>query len=302
MIAIKGCRSPAEFDPAKGPETRFEMATTVVLDASDLLEEQDLGFVQGPLPANPLADKLNRYARLAAEEISALDHLCRDRRSISANATLVHESARRSVVFVVLRGVAFRYKILANGRRQILGYLMPGDMCDCDFTISNRCDHTVGLLTDAEVAVIPMSELNGVIIRYPRIGRALMLAGQSEGAVLRGWLLNMGQRQALQRIAHFLCEMSEQLYARQPVPGGSLPMPLSQHELADTVGLTGVHVNRCLQRLREEGVIAWGRKRVTIIDRDRLLQIADSDQPARAEHPVEANQARTFASKRAWSV
>jgi CRP-like cAMP-binding protein len=184
-----------------------------------------------------------------------------------------------AVVFVVLKGVAFRFKMLANGRRQIFGYLLPGDMCDPEFVISNYCDHTVCVLSDAEVAVVDISELKSCMARMPHIGRALMLAHERDGSRLRESLLNLGQRDAVDRIAYFLVKISDQLYPGEHPEGGSLPMPLTQHELADSVGLTVVHVNRCLQQLRDDEVIAWGRKRVTILDRARLIQISSFGRP-----------------------
>lgn len=245
--------------------------------------------------ANPLIAKLNSYVALADEDIGAIEQLCRHRRSMASGATLVHEGVRLCSMFVILTGVAYRYRFLADGRRQIFGYLLPGDVCDSDFLIADRCDHTICLLTDAEVAVIPITELETAIRRFPRIGHALMHIGQGDGALLRGWLLNVGQRHALQRIANFLCEMSAQLYSGTLGPGSSLPMPLTQHELADTMGLTVVHVNRCLQRLRDDGLIAWHRKRVTIIDRDRLLHVAGSEEPLLTVEQVAPPQPWAFA-------
>jgi CRP-like cAMP-binding protein len=233
---------------------------------------------------------------LSAEEVNALAHLCRHRRLLAANTTLVDEGARMSVVYVVMTGVAFRYKMLVNGKRQIFGYLMPGEMCDADFIVLDRCDHTICLLTDAEVAVVRISELNSCIAQWPRIGQALALTHERDGSVLRDWLLNMGQRHALQRIAHFLMQMSAQLYPQERAAGGSLPIPLTQHELADTIGLTVVHVNRCLQRLRDEGVIAWGRRRVTIVDHQRLEQISCSERcSATTDAPVRPVLSQEFA-------
>jgi CRP-like cAMP-binding protein len=215
---------------------------------------------------------------------------------LAANTTLVDEGARMSVVYVVITGVAFRYKMLVNGKRQIFGYLMPGEMCDADFIVLDRCDHTICLLTDAEVAVVRISELNSCIAQWPRIGQALALTHVRVGSVSRDLVVNMGQRHALQRIAHFLMQMSAQLYPQERASGGSLPIPLTQHELADTIGLTVVHVNRCLQRLRDEGVIAWGRRRVTIVDHQRLEQISCSERcSAKIDAPVRPGLSQEFA-------
>jgi CRP-like cAMP-binding protein len=250
---------------------------TIIPTGTGLVAERKFDLSKSLVTENPIIPRLDAHVGLAPEEVSALAHLCRHRRSYVANTTLVDEGARMSVVFVILSGVAFRYKMLVNGKRQIFGYLMPGDMCDADFIISDRCDHSVCVLTQAEVAVVQISELNSCIAKWPRIGRALALSNERDGSVLRDWLLNIGQRHALQRIAHFLVQMSGQLQPGKRMLDGSLPMPLTQHELADTIGLTVVHVNRCLQKLRDEGAIAWGRRRVTIVDYDRLLQISGAE-------------------------
>ncbi len=179
---------------------------------------------------------------------------------------------------LIINGFAYRYKHLLDGRRQICGYLLPGDLCDTHFALRSISDHSVGLLSDADVAMIPAHELVSVMVAYPRIERALQLARLAEDATLREWILNIGQRDAIQKLASFFCEMSTRLGLLGETKANRwYDLPLTQTELADTLGLTTGHVNRILQQLRREGIFAWGRGRFAILDPDRLQSIAEFD-------------------------
>ncbi len=103
------------------------------------------------------------------EEIAAIEHIARHRRRLLADETLVHEGSRPGCVCLLLKGFAFRYKFLPDGKRQIMGYLIPGDMCDVHFIIFNQSDHSVGLLSDSQVAMVPAAEMMELIVRYPKI-------------------------------------------------------------------------------------------------------------------------------------
>lgn len=241
-------------------------------------------------PSNPLLERLDKFVTLNAEECEALVSLCGTRRTFRANETLVHEGGRPDRVCLILSGVAFRYRYLANGRRQIFGYLLPGDLCDTQFVILNESDHNVGLLCSTEVATIPLSALMSTMVKYPRIERALLMMSLVDAAILREWLLNLGQRDACQKLAHFFCELNARYHPfqlQQETRG--FKIPLTQIELADTMGLTVVHVNRILQRFRREGLLRWSRHHVDILDYAQLEHIAGFDesylrlQPMRAE-------------------
>ncbi len=218
------------------------------------------------------------FVTLGVEEIDAIETMCSNRRIARAHEMLVSEGARPDRVYLVMSGVAFRYRFLANGRRQIFGYLLPGDLCDTQFVILNEADHNVGLLCDSEVAVIPLSVLMRTMVAYPKIERALLMMSLVDAAMLREWLLNVGQRDAFQKLAHFFCELSaryDSLGLHEDAKGFSIP--LTQIELADTMGLTVVHVNRMLQRFRHEGLLNWSRRRVDILDYPRLEYLAGFD-------------------------
>ncbi len=231
-----------------------------------------------PTLANPLVKKLEQFARLNESDIHELDALVAAPKMMRAGQFLVHENSVLDQVYLIIQGMACRHKFLPDGERQILGYLIPGDLCDIHFITLSKPDHSVALLSDSQVVKIPTQKLCELLAGNPQIERALSLAALNEIAILREWLLNVGQRNALQKLSHFFCEMKLRL-ARidQVADDGSFELPINQMALADTTGLTPVHINRTLQRLRNDGLIRLYQRRLFIIDTDRLAAIAGFD-------------------------
>ena len=229
-------------------------------------------------PASALAARLSTFGKLGNTEIEALDQLSRTAKPMRSEQILIHEGTPTHSLYLIVSGLACRYKMLPGGRRQILGYLIPGDLCDIHFAIANTPDHSVALVGDSSVARIPTRELTQLMLTYPKITRALTLASLIEAVILREWLLSVGQRDALQKLCHFFCEMAVRMEAvGRTNDDGSFELPVNQVTLADTLGLTPVHINRTLQRLRNEGLIRLCQRRLAILDRERLAHIAGFD-------------------------
>lgn len=231
-----------------------------------------------PAARSALATKLGTFVKLSADEIDVLDALSRHPKQYRSDQILVHEGASVDHACLIVQGLACRYKLLAGGRRQIMGYLIPGDICDVHFVMFNTPDHSVALVGDSQVVKIPTYKIRELITRFPTIARALSLAGLVDCAILREWLLNIGQRDAMQKLSHLFCEMSVRLKAIGRIHAdGSFELPANQVTLADTIGLTPVHINRTLQRLRTAGLIRLCQRRLTIIDPERLALMAGFD-------------------------
>ena len=227
---------------------------------------------------NSLVTKLRSYIELNEAEIAALDHLARHAHVLKSGADLILEGTNPENVFLLLEGWGYRYSILRNGNRQIFGYLLPGDLCDVHVFMLEQMDHSVGLLSDSKVVKIPASEMLEVLNRSPRGERALWIATLVAEATLRQWVVNIGQRDAFERIGHLFCELWHRMRAVGLVDADDqFSLPLTQTELADTLGLTSVHVNRTLQRLREGGFITLSRGRLTILDPNGLAEISGFD-------------------------
>ena len=228
--------------------------------------------------SNPIVKKLEHFARLDEADIRALDALLAFAKDLRAGQILIHESSVQDHVHLIVRGMACRYKSLPSGERQILGYLLPGDLFEFPFVTLNKPDHSVVLLSDSQVVKIPAQKIIALLAGKPRIERALSLAGLNEISILREWLLNVGQRNAIQKVSHFFCELAHCLARIDQVSeDGSFDLPINQMALADTTGLTPVHINRTLQRLRNDGLIRLCQRRLLILDLDRLATIAGFD-------------------------
>ncbi len=248
--------------------------------------------VDSELAANPLVTKLGRFVSLGSTEIAAIDRICGDQKAIAPDQVIIAEGSCPDHLSLIVDGFAYRYKFLPGGRRQILGYLVPGDLCDVRFSVFDRLDHNIASLSDSQVANIPVKTLLDLFAAHPAIERAMWLAALVDRTILQEWLLNIGQRDAYQKLSHFFCEMSVRLKASGCSDSdGSIELPLDQTALADTTGLTLVHINRTLQRMRCEGLIALRRRRLTISDPDRLAAIAgfNDDYLAPQVPPVRAS-------------
>lgn len=223
----------------------------------------------------PLAIRLQNYARLSSEDRAALE---------SASRASVHEAPPRrdivregddpKVVRLILSGWACRYKGLPDGRRQIVGFFIPGDFCDLNVYILKEMDHTIGAITRVQYAAITPEEMDRLTEKRPRITQALWWHELVDSAVQREWLLNIGQRSAYERIAHLLVELYLRLRSVGLAKDSCCDFPITQNDLAEATGLTPVHVNRTLQELRRDGLIELSHKRLTFPNLDKLMSAA----------------------------
>lgn len=222
---------------------------------------------------NPLIAKLRHFETFSEEEVAILDELCANPRPYRAKRDLIRAGERPEVVFLFVEGWACRYKILPDGKRQIVAYLIPGDLCDVQIFLLKQMDHSIGLLSDALVAAIPQAKIIDIFDRFPRLGRALWWSSLTDEAVLREWLVNIGQRDAFGRLAHLLAELWLRLEMIGGTSAGAIELPLTQTDLADTLGLTPVHVNRTLQRLRAAGLIELSQGWLRVPDIRALMAV-----------------------------
>ena len=226
------------------------------------------------MTTNFFCDRLSLGATLAQDDLDAIDALCRDRRTLRAKEFVSRDGDRLTTFPVILQGWAARYQILRNGTRQITGVLLPGDACYYDAFAGGLALEEIIALSPCTVAQVPHRELDRMIAVRPAIARALRNYGRHENAVLSSWVTNMGRRDALERMAHFICEARSRLEVVGEAHDGRFHFPLTQDDFADVVGLTPVHINRKLQQMRSEGLISLRAKELAILDEHGLRQIA----------------------------
>lgn len=226
---------------------------------------------------NPLIQKLEHACELDDTDRTALRALSATTRQVEADCDLCREGDRPETVHLVMEGLAYRYKMLPDGKRQILGLLIPGDFCDLHVTILARRDHSIGTFTPCEVAEIPRATIIDLITTRPHIAQAFWWATLVDEGIMREWMTSMGQRSAAKMMAHLFCELLVRLQAIGCATDRSYDVRMTQNELADLFGLTPVHVNRMLRELRDQDLIVLRSGRLDIPDVARLKAFCGFD-------------------------
>lgn len=188
--------------------------------------------------------KLERRAPLPAEARDALLTLPFRLRTLEAYRDIIREGDRPTHCCLVVTGLVSRYKTLRNGSRQILSFHLPGDMVDLQSALVVIADHGVRAHVPSEVALVEHAAILELAAKLPELGRALWFDTLIDGAVFREWMVNVGRRTALQRTAHLLLELHYRMGEIGAADGDSFPLPLSQADLSDALGISPVHLNR----------------------------------------------------------
>ena len=226
---------------------------------------------------NQFVKKLQGFVELATADIRALEEATSRPQKVPPRTDLIREGDQPGPVIVVLEGWAFRYKVLPNGTRQIIAFLMPGDCCDLNVGMLAEMDHSIQTATHSIVSKIDSTVLSDLMNNHPRIARAMYVAQLIDESTLRAWIVSLGRRTSAERVAHLLLE----LYIRGVRTGLAdqqrLELPISQTILADSLGMTPVHINRTLQDFRRAGAIELKRGLLRILRPDVLTYTSGFD-------------------------
>ncbi len=224
---------------------------------------------------NPLVAKLLRFGPLSRTEIGVLETLCSNEEHFRARVDLLNEGDPPRSPFIMTRGMACRYRILADGRRQILTFLLPGDFCELHSYLLKATDHSAVTLTAGRLVVIERAAITTLIARHPRIGAAIWWCWMQEAAIMRERIVGLGRRSARGRVAYILCELLWRQREVELAEDHTIRLPLTQTDIADALGLTPVHVNRVLQQFRREGLITLAQRYLRLHDMGRLQGLAE---------------------------
>lgn len=225
--------------------------------------------------SDPFVRRLEHGAILTVGDRAALNDLTRFRRSIDGRRSLVQEGDDASRVRIVLAGWACRWKGLSNGQRQITELLLPGDVCHAHSGMLLRSDHAIATLSTCIMAEADPSELAVLLDQWPMARQALRWSSLQTDSILRTALVNNGQRQAEQRLAHLICEILARLQAVGLAQDGTFDWPLTQGDVGEIASMTSVHVNRTFRKLRGDGLVSLHKRRMTIPDVARLATSCD---------------------------
>jgi CRP-like cAMP-binding protein len=219
--------------------------------------------------------KMEQFTAFTPQQRDRLDALVAERQqNYAPDEDILLEDQPINECHVILSGLAIRYKLLPDGERQILAFLIPGDLCDAEVFVLDRMDHSVSAVAPTTCAVISAHTMRTLLREISPMSEALWWGTMTDLAVLRERLVDIGRRDARERIAHLIYEMLVRYRTIGETDDDVMPWPITQDELADATGLTTVHINRTLRQLREEGLIDPNRREMRVLDPDRLRQVS----------------------------
>jgi CRP-like cAMP-binding protein len=175
--------------------------------------------------------------------------------------------------FIVVSGWLIEYRQLRNGRRQILNFRLPGELIGVECLVYPNSLYSVAALTESRIAPVSREAFEQVQVLFPRLASAFLLATLRDRAILQERAVNLGRRPAFQRVAHLLLELEYRSRTSQVRSKGRVPFPLSQQDIADSIGITPQYVNRVLQQMRRIGLVRIGVGLLEILDSRQLADV-----------------------------
>jgi CRP-like cAMP-binding protein len=221
--------------------------------------------------------KLRVRDLVVPEEEQVLRASVAEIRDHPAGRTIIRSGTTLSASTLLVEGIVCRYKDLADGQRQIMELHIAGDFVDLHGFLLKRLDHNIGTMTPVRIALVPHDALRGITETHPHLGRMLWFSTLLDAAIHREKILSIGRRSAVARIAHILCELMVRLRLVGLADETGYALPLTQADLADVTGLTSVHVNRMLKKLRDEKLLTFRGGKVAIEDWEGLQRLAEFD-------------------------
>ncbi|PWE54038.1 Crp/Fnr family transcriptional regulator [Metarhizobium album] len=224
-----------------------------------------------------LISNLQARDAISVEEEQITRSLFKQEVRFSAGEDVVRQGSRPGISTLLLNGLAARYKLLEDGKRQITGLHIGGDFVDLHAFLLKHMDHGVLALTDCEVMVAPHRSLQTVTESQPHLTRMFWLLTLIDGSIHREWITAMGRREVKAHMAHLICEMFYRYRAVGLAQGTTFRFPITQATLADVLGVSTVHVNKTLQALRADNFVIWRDGVIQISNLEELEQLAQFD-------------------------
>ena len=224
-----------------------------------------------------LIRKLESIGTLSEEERQAIQSLPMRIHILGARQDIVRDGEQPTQCCLILDGWVCRYKLLSQGKRQILSFHIAGDMPDLKGLHAHTMDYGLSTVKHATVAFIARESLRELTARFPSLATLLWRDTLLDAAVVRAWMTGMGRRTAFERIGHLFCELYLKLRAVGLAGDYRCPLPVTQMDLADALGLTPVHINRVLREMRSRALITLRHQTLVIEAWDDLLQASEFD-------------------------
>ncbi|MCB1947385.1 Crp/Fnr family transcriptional regulator [Nitrosomonas sp.] len=247
----------------------------------------------------PFVHRLKRLELLSAEDFEYAESLIKIRKTVDSGTAIIEAKSTQEQIFFVLNGWAIKYKMLENGDRQIVNFVLPGDIIGMFSPIFSFSEHTVESISPMQLGNFQASRLVEVFRQVPKLAFVLAwMAGQDE-RILEEQIVRIGRRNSSKRMAHLMIELYRRMrlsgYAREE----AVTLPVNQLLLSDALGLSHIHAHRIFRELEKNALIQRLSGRIILLNLPVLAALADFDEsylepvslakaPLTVFHPVES--------------
>jgi CRP-like cAMP-binding protein len=194
--------------------------------------------------------------------------------AFAAGARIMTEGDRDPPLYTVTSGWAMRFKMLQDGRRQILSFILPGDVIGFQAQFFETAVTSIEAITDVALCVVPYQDIAGLYQEQPEIAFRFAALTADQKRVMEEQLLSLGQRTAPERVAALVLDLWGRAEARDMTRGDGMPFPLTQQHIADALGISLVHANRTLKQLQRDGLFRIKGRRLQLLDAAGLEKAA----------------------------
>jgi CRP/FNR family transcriptional regulator len=205
--------------------------------------------------------------------MAEMERLRSGNRHFPAKRTIYREGELAPDMLIIFDGWAFRYKLLAGDRRQILSFLLPGDAVSLPLLATDRLPYSVQSLTPVTACSFERNSFASFISSHPDVARQTQMTCFANGSAADERLIDLGRRSAYERVGRLIVELITRMEMKGLPAGSTMLFPLGQTHIADALGLTAIHAGRVLRRFRKEGVLSLHRGRLEIMDRAALCRL-----------------------------
>ena len=234
----------------------------------------DATVSRNDLDRHPFVVRVMQYVALSAADLKSLDAIIDGEITIRRRRDLVVDGYEYRKLGFVKEGYAMRYKLLRNGKRQILNVILPGDVVGLPGSFHDRALYSVTAISDLRMHVCVLDAYIRLCYQRPQFGLALSWIAVQEATTYAEHIIDVGRRTPIERLSHFLLELYARLRAVGYAEENRFTLPFSQEVMSDVLGLSVPHLNRMMQQLRAEKLIADSERQVEFIDIEAMQTLA----------------------------
>lgn len=224
----------------------------------------------GPSRRHPFVVRLERFLALSDDDLGSLWKLIEADLTVPKRRDLVVDGFEYRKFCFVEDGFAARYKLLHNGKRQIVNLVLPGDVVGLPGSFLEKACYSVITVSEMRLQVCSINDYVSLCYKRPQFALALSWLAVQEAITCAEHAVNTGRRTPAERLAHFLLEIYSRLEAVGHASRSSFDLPFSQEVMSDVLGLSVPHLNRTLAKLRTDGLINVTAHRVDLLDLNAL--------------------------------